>query len=187
MTMAIQDLFAAMNASETGMSPSEDGITHINISTAAQTELGRKLAHYSVTPFVHPVYGPFRSMEGFWHYIKCETPDDVLRTLCGNGARSYAKGKKMIWRENFSQIINEANYHRIVQNSDIREAMITSTLPFTYYYLYGPEQIQIHGRISRWLCAGMEEIRCCLKEGRTWSPAPVVTFPPVRVQEHCKE
>ena len=176
MITVLHETTLATTAVVAGMKPEDDGITHINISTGGQTELGRKLAHYSVTPFVHPVYGPFRSMEGFWYYIKCEKPDDGFRNLCGSRAKSHAKTKRTVWRDHFSQIINEANYYRIVQNEDIREAMIASTLPFGYYYLHGAHQLQIHSPISGWLCDGMEQIRRYLKAGSPWPPAPVVTF-----------
>ncbi|MBB5409286.1 hypothetical protein HDG34_003227 [Paraburkholderia sp. HC6.4b] len=184
MTTAFHETALSPSITFAGMKPEDDGITHINISTSGQTALGRKLAHYSVTPFIHPVYGPFRSMEGFWYYIKCERPDDEFRNLCGSRAKAHAKTKRMVWREHFSQIINEANFYRIVQNDDIREAMIASTLPFGYYYLHGPQQLQIHSPISGWLCDGLEEIRRHLKASFPWPPAPVVKFD---VTQHWQE
>jgi hypothetical protein len=48
--------------------PEEDGVTHINIYSKGKTELGRWLTNFSYSPFNHPEYGKFLSMEGFWYW-----------------------------------------------------------------------------------------------------------------------
>ena len=40
-----------------GYLPKDDGVTHINIYSKGQTELGGLLSNFSRTPFVHPKYG----------------------------------------------------------------------------------------------------------------------------------
>lgn len=49
--------------------PDEDGVTHINIYSKGKTELGRWLTNFSYSPFNHPEYGKFLSMEGFWCWV----------------------------------------------------------------------------------------------------------------------
>jgi hypothetical protein len=156
--------------------PDGDGKTHINISMTGATELGRQLTHFAVTPFIHPIYGPFKSMEGFWHYIKCEEADDLFRTLSASKAKSHAKSKPTVFRENFIQIINEANFYKIEQTPGLKELMVESSLPFEYYYLFGPNQLQIEPKQAKWLCSGFEEIRRLMKAGKEIAKQPVVDF-----------
>jgi hypothetical protein len=158
------------------LDPSKDGETHINISLGGATELGRKLPHFAVTPFVHPIYGPFKSMEGFWHYAKCEKSDDLFRTLSPSRSKSHAKTMNTVFREHFIQIINEANYYRIEQTEGLKELMINSWLPFKYYYLFGDHQLPIEPKHAQWLCAGFEEIRRLMKEGKPYPVQPRIDF-----------
>jgi hypothetical protein len=176
MTTSANNRLPALLIPRTAFDPEKDGQTHINVSTNGKTELGRKLAHFAVTKFVHPIYGPFKSMEGFWHFIKCEDMDDNFRVLTASRAKAYAKTKKMVWREHFVDVINEANFHKIVQNEDIKQAMIESDLPFAYYYMFGPEQLQIFPQQATWLCAGFNQIRELLKNGEIMPAAPKVLF-----------
>jgi hypothetical protein len=176
MTTSALNKLPALLIPRTVFDPEQDGETHINVSTNGKTELGRKLAHFAVTPFIHPIYGPFKSMEGFWHFIKCEEKDDNFRTLTASRAKAYAKTKKMVWRENFVDVINEANYHKVEQNEDIKRLIIESELPFAYYYMFGPEQLQIFPQQAPWLCAGFDMIRQLMKEGKSIEPAPKVVF-----------
>jgi hypothetical protein len=167
---------AALLTPKPSVNPAGDGITHINIAMTGVTELGRLLTHFAVTPFIHPIYGPFKSMEGFWHFIKCEDQDDLFRTLSASRAKSHAKSKNTVFRENFIQIINEANFYKIEQTPGLKEAIVDSVLPFEYYYLYGPENLQIFPKQASWLCAGFEEIRRLMKAGKTIAKQPMVDF-----------
>ena len=145
---------------------STDGIDHINIDNNwGKTELGRLLANFPKTPFVHPEYGPFASIEGFWHWIRSANPSDDLRGLFGNRARAF--GRKLnngIFVENFKEEIIKAIYYKIVQNANIYDDFVASTLPFKYYYIFGPKQIEISPDYAKWLCDGIEQIRDHLKK-----------------------
>jgi hypothetical protein len=143
-----------------------DGVNHINIWAHGKTELGKLLAHFSHTPFKHPYFGPFNSMEGFWYYIKTEERDDALRRLSGKRAKDLGKQYERKYIKNFHEIIITANFYKIEQNPRIKELMIESTLPFQYYYLYGEHQLRIDPPGYEWLVKGFEEIRTMLKEGR---------------------
>jgi hypothetical protein len=54
--------------------------------------------------------------------------------------------------------------------------MIESELPFAYYYMFGPKQLQIFPQQAPWLCAGFQQIRELLKEGKTMPTAPTIEF-----------
>jgi hypothetical protein len=157
-------------------SPDQDGKTHINISSAGATELGRELTHFAYTPFIHPIYGHFKTMEGFWHYIKSEDPDDAFRSMTGGKAKAYAKTKRTVKRPNFIDIIKEANFYKIEQTLGLKDLMVESTLPFEYYYLYGPEQVRISPQHAPWLCTMFEEIRRAMKTGQRVEHQKIVDF-----------
>lgn len=148
-----------------------DGVTHINIYTLGKTELGKGLAHFTFSPFKHPYYGPFNSMEGFWYFIKAKEPDDTLRNLAGYKAKEYGKKLPGRFRENFKEIVVDANFHKIDQNPRLKQLIVESVLPFDHYYLYGPGNLLIRPKGFEWLVEGFEHIRVLLREGR--EPDPV--------------
>lgn len=149
----------------------QDGHTHINVYSRGNTDLGRMLAHFTFSPFVHPYYGPFNSMEGFWYYIKARKPEDALRTLHGWEAKELGKQLEHMRRPNFKELIVEANFHKVTQNPRLLAMMKNSVLPFDHYYLYGPGKILIRPKGFEWLVEGFESIRTMVKLGQT--PAPV--------------
>lgn len=122
------------------INPEEDGLKHINIWYYGRSQLGRELAHFAKKPFIHPFFGPFNTMEGFWHYIKTGACDDRLRTLDGPGARKLGKELKWTYVENFQDIIMRANYEKINQHPALKKLLIDSTLPFMHYYIFKSEE-----------------------------------------------
>lgn len=156
-----------INPSEStlGFTASNDGVDHINIYSNGKTELGRLLTHFAHKPFVHPYFGPFASMEGLWYFIRNGGVDENLRYLSGIKAKKLGKLSKAKWYADFRSDILAANYQKIIQNEDIRSAMIASELPFDHYYLFGPNKVLVTPRDSQWLIDGFEEIRTALKAG----------------------
>lgn len=161
------------NLNSTLPSPSNDGVDHINIYSNAKTELGRKLSHFPFTPFTHPYFGPFKSMEGFWYWLKAEKKDDVLRNLCGFKAKQYGRGLEKKKLDDFKtgialfqEDILAANYQKIIQNPSILQMLCDSDLPFQHYYLFGPADLQVNSKGSDWLISGMDAIRTALKENQ---------------------
>lgn len=143
-----------------------DGVTHINISITGKTKLGKMLSHFYESPFKHPKFGTFNSMEGFWHYIQNVESPDVLRSLSGSAARNL--GKTLTWNhvECFREIIIAANFYKIEQNEELKELIIDSSLPFDYYYMNQPDGVDATGRAIlvrpdsyAWLVEGFEQIR----------------------------
>ena len=143
-----------------------DGVEHINVdSVRGKTPLGKLLANFSRTPFTHPEYGPFASIEGFWYWIRMEQPDDALRSLHGGKARKYGKSlNNFIFINNFKEEIIKAILYKVLQNDNIFDLMVESTLPFKYYYLHGPHNIEITPDFAGWMCDGLEQIRTYIKE-----------------------
>lgn len=151
-----------------------DGVDHINIYSNGKTELGRILSHFAHTPFVHPYFGPFYSMEGFWYWARSGQTEDRLRYLSGFRAKQVGKALGHKRYQDFKSDILAANYQKIIQHEKICEMVIDSTLPFDHYYVFGPNNIHITPQSSDWLLKGFEDIRLALQEGEVpsvWTEA----------------
>lgn len=144
-----------------------DGLNHINVYSKGKTKLGQFLTHFAHTPFNHPHFGKFQSMEGFWYYLRCGGNDN-LRCLVGFEAKKYGKTLPMKLYDNpeeFHEDILGGNYQKIIQDDKLKEAFISSHLPLLHYYTYGSEDktVVIEPQDSIWLMEGLEEIRTALK------------------------
>ena len=157
---------AALASDIKGLRAEDDGVKYINIYSRGMTTLGRKLSHFAHTPFTHPYYGPFKSMEGFWFYMRSAVRDDKLRYLTGRDAKFYGRELPPNWYDHFQEDILAANYQKIIQNEYIAEMMVASDLPFKHFYVYGVGKVMITPRESEWLVQGFEEIRSALKAGK---------------------
>ena len=78
------------------LDPKEDGVSHINVWSRGTTDLGRDLSNFAHTPFVHPRYGPFQSVEGFWYWLSTGQKEIKLRHLWGYLAKEEGKVKVRI-------------------------------------------------------------------------------------------
>lgn len=169
--------------------PANDGVDHINIlSRKGKTQLGRRLSHFAHSPFTHPFYGAFQSMEGFWQYASTGFQHEFLRDEIGLDAKRRGRELKDQeteeddnWYVEFTEDVLAGNYLKIIQDPSLAQMMIESELPFTHYYLFidpnpaKPPQIRIP-RESDWLCKGFEKIREALKKGTTpdfWDQAQI--------------
>lgn len=117
--------------------PSEDGITHINIYSKGATKLGRDLSNFAPLSFVHPAYGYFRTVEGFWYWNKTGRLHDEFRTMSGWECKEKGKLMEPVDCPTFNQDVLEAIRCKLRQNVDLRKALTESTLPFAHYYYYG--------------------------------------------------
>lgn len=147
-----------------------DGVDHINIDNGcAKTELGKQLAINAKVGFEHPLYGPFASVEGFWHWVRASPESrsefgDAIRSLHGDAAKFYAKNHlPYVFIENFKQEVISAIYYKVMQNKELYSLLISSDLPITTYYQYGPMQIEISNTAQVWVCQGIEQIRAYIK------------------------
>lgn len=150
--------------------PVTDGFDHINILAGkAATVVGKRLSHFAPSPFIHPYYGAFQSMEAFWHYASTGFRHEELRGLVGLKAKQAAAGKRKYWYPEFCEDILAGNYQKIIQDESLANMVVESELPLTHYYLFGEEPYLrvVVPRESNWLVPGLENIRTALKEGQT--------------------
>lgn len=128
--------------------PNGDGVTHINIYSKGKTHLGRMLSNFGHTPFKHPKFGYFSSIEAFWYWLSLGGKDDSLRTLHGFQAKKNGQavrdailknGNKVPHVEHFKACIKSAILAKIEQNPDLAAMLKNSSLPLTHYYVWGDE------------------------------------------------
>lgn len=117
--------------------PKDDGVTHINIYSKGATQLGRDLSNFAAMSFVHPEFGYFRSVEGFWYFLKTGCKHEEFRTTTGFKAKQLGKTLERVECPGFNQHVLEAIRCKLRQNVCLRIALTASTLPFAHYYYYG--------------------------------------------------
>lgn len=143
----------------------EDGVDHINISNQAKTDLGQSLSQDVFIPFVHPVFGKFNTVTGFWYYISSSNRDKCCRTMRSSKLRLMFKGQKLPPVKNFKAIILEAYWLKISQHEAIKKELMESTLLLDCYFSKPDDNLRARPKNHRWLLQGMNEIRNCLKKG----------------------
>ena len=114
----------------------EDGANHINIYSEARTELGRKLTNFARTPFVHPQYGNFESMEGYWHWCSTGKQSDNYRSKYGLAAKTAKRNRSVVIYDHFEEDIISGIHCKLSQHRTIYESLMASTLPLTHYYAF---------------------------------------------------
>lgn len=133
----------------------EDGLTHINVYSKANSLLGRSLSNFALSPFEVPEHGKFMSVEGYWYWLG--TKDDKLRHLYGAKAKQYGEGLKDIIRHTyedreFQALIRMAIAAKLDHNAALTEALRKSKLPFDHYYVYGNKKVDAgYDWIIEWL------------------------------------
>lgn len=130
----------------------KDGIDHINIYSKGKTELGRYLSNFTYSPFEHPIYGNFKSIEGFWYYNL--TGDEKLRELYGYEAKKHGQNqcKYVIngeWGVDRTQVKLAIIAKLTQSNPEMLEEFIYSDLPFKHYYNFGGKIIE--PKEAQWL------------------------------------
>lgn len=117
--------------------PRLDGIEHINIYSKGKTEVGRMLTNFAYSPFSHPEYGSFVSVEGFWYWLRNGKQHDRLRTMYGFRAKEFGKQFESVGCATFQEDVLEAIRCKLRQNRNILKMLVDSTLPLEHYYWYG--------------------------------------------------
>lgn len=115
-----------------------DGTTHIRIHARGKTLLGRLLCNAAHTPFDHPVYGRFESLEGFWLWNRSGRVEEALEDAQSvYGAVSVIKTNQVLFsrvqRKGFRKEIAEALRFKIEQNPRLLELLRESNLKFLRY------------------------------------------------------
>lgn len=144
-----------------------DGQDHINIWEKGSTDLGIALSHMADLPFKHETYGKFRSIEGFWHYIRSISRDDRTRMMAGYKAKKFGDTLESQRVTDFKAIIMDANWQKIKQYPPLIEEIKNSNLPFDIYYLFNSdENVRVRPASAYWLLDGFNAIRQAIKENK---------------------
>ncbi|ATN92890.1 hypothetical protein QGX11_gp127 [Pseudomonas phage PPSC2] len=128
--------------------PERDGVDHVNVYSKGRTELGQLLTNFADTPFRHPEHGWFRTVEGFWYWLKTGMQYEQLRNVSGWEAKMLGKKWPSVELEHFDQKIKTALRAKLVQHPNILTMLIDNELPLAHYYV-------MQGRIKQ---AGYEWI-----------------------------
>lgn len=141
--------------------PEDDGVTHINIYSKGKTELGRWLTNFADSPFYHPEYGYFRTMEGFWYWLKTGMQYDQLREVYGFQAKELGRKWPAVEVERFEDKIKNAIRIKLLSHPHMLNKLIDSTLPLTHYYVYGGKLVPAG---YEWITEYIENIRTACQQ-----------------------
>lgn len=146
----------------------QDGIDHINISRNSSVRLGQLLNLDFTRHWEHRLFGPFRSLNSLWHFIRAKQKNDDIRGLTGYELKRFVDdecGGYGPTALHFRAVIMHSAYERVKQSQDMVNEMIKSVLPFDCYMT---QESGLRRRFdhSLWFSGGYEEIRKALKEGR---------------------
>jgi hypothetical protein len=150
--------------------PKEDGITHINIYSKSALPLGRALSNFFASTFIHPKYGKFKSVEGFYYWLLTGKIFNELKELVGYEAKKFGESKEPAIKRDkkFKEEIQEAIGLKIIQNDYIQNLLIKSSLPFAHYYYYGDKDkkpvVYYKEKEHHYIIEAVEQIRKELKE-----------------------
>lgn len=150
-----------------------DGVDHINVWEHGETSLGRGLSSLADLPFTHKTFGKFRSVEGFWHYVRFQSKDDSLRNLKGVAVRRYvqeleaAHPEKTVRVADFRAMIADANWQKLKSWPLLAEEFKDCQLPLDGYYTRTTNtDLRIRMTSSVWFIPGLVEIRNALIDNR---------------------
>ena len=151
--------------------PKYEGYDHINIYSKSKLKLGRSLASSFHSVFIHPEYGMFRSIDGFYFWLLTGRLYPELKKLHGYKASEFGKKKHKAIKidKKFKEEIQAAICYKIMQNQYIQELLIDSELPLTCYYYYGEamHEPKVYDQYKKndYIVHAIEEIRIRLKSG----------------------
>lgn len=141
--------------------PKDDGVTHINIYSKGRTALGRELSNFAHTPFNHPKYGFFASVEAFWYYLGTGCKHQELRQLYGMSAKSVGRLLEQVPIENFEGEIEDAIVYKIEQHPRILKGILENKLPYTHYLVFGSHDYKIVDKTddSQFMLRAIERVK----------------------------
>lgn len=147
----------------TKVDPRNDGVDHINIWSRGRTKFGRWLSNFAYSPFTHPTYGWFASMEAYYYYIATGSKHEGLRKLFGREAKMVGKTFPRVTVEYFEDIMMEGIEWKALCNPFCLNAVRGNYLRYTHYFYFGqsdtPNIKIIEDGKSWWLMCGWEEVR----------------------------
>ena len=122
--------------------PAQDGITHINLYSRGNTNLGRMLSNFNKNFFVVPGIGSFASMEAFYYYVSSGSRYEFLRKLSGGVAKMEGKRLPVVKLDDFEDVMKQGIQAKYDYNKNAINALILlegrdsdgGALPLTHYY-----------------------------------------------------
>lgn len=160
--------------------PLQDGITHLNIYSKAETELGRLFSNFAYCP-IETEDGHFDSIEGYWGWLSIseENPErENFRTLSGIAAKKlktslYNAGDPGRTEPDFERKI-EAAVHLKFQTEKVRKMMEKYrnllSLPICHYYYYGeknnPKIVDVTEKYPELIHSIRKEVSDFVKESK---------------------
>lgn len=157
--------------------PKEDGVNHINMYSKGKTHLGRMLTNFAHTPFEHPQFGHFESVEGLWYFLKTGRLYDKFRNLTGYEAKK--EGRKVLKgvgsgdsdsegvSEEFKEYIKEGIKAKLRDNPDLLKELCLCKLPLAHYYYFGNDNTGYTIKTLEqydWITETIEELRHITQE-----------------------
>lgn len=158
------------------LNPDKDGITHINVYSKGKTELGRFLTNFAHTPFEHPEFGHFESMEAYWYWTLLDINGvnaDQIRNTSGYKAKELGRKLRIDIDRNiengrlFKDRILDGIKCKLRSHREWWPSIKESTLPFTHYYYYGKNgDYKIYNMSQyQWMLDEFDRIRKILQDG----------------------
>lgn len=139
--------------------PTEDGVTHINVYSKGQTDLGKLLSNFAHTPFELDGL-MFASVEAWWYWQGWDEDDSRLRSMYGWMAKQY--GKNLPPCEPPTKAALKRVYLRKLQaHKGIFKLLIQNVLPLEHYYVYFTKdgRAEVVGNKWLWTAKLWEEIK----------------------------
>jgi hypothetical protein len=147
----------------------EEGVDHINISIKSSTELGRFLSNRFKTPFTHPEFGDFQSVEGLWCFLSYEIPnpatEERVRRLQFNNTTKFVNALVKKKTEGFKTHIYETILSKIYTNAEMSKVLMDNKLPLLMYYT-DAEGVRVNINHGDWLIPMFVKIRSQLESVR---------------------
>jgi hypothetical protein len=149
------------NVPDSALEVDRDGVTHINIYSKGNTDIGRYLSNFAHTPIELKHDGYFASIEAYWYWLL--TGDDDLRLMHGFSAK--AAGKTALEKqkaridsesEEFKEKIKHALDVKFKSHSKKFLSLCQSHLPLRHYYVYQEKRVDAG---YKWITEHIEKRR----------------------------
>jgi hypothetical protein len=110
-----------------------DGVDHINVAATGRTMLGIMLHVGAYSPIVHPEFGYFVSVAGFWGWLGSGRVHDVFRHLYGESAFRALLTYQRAPLGDGVDLIKNALWLKVEQNQTLRHLIRLNRLPLVCY------------------------------------------------------
>ena len=144
--------------------PSQDGVTHINVYSKGNTQLGRFLSNFADC-HIQTDDGYFRTIEGYWYWLS--TKHEPLRDFPGWQCKKVGQsrnGEDYPRDPEFQEKISKAIIIKILGEDWVKQKLIESgDTPIVHYYSYGGKIVE--PKDGEWIIELILHVREELKAG----------------------